>query len=497
MKKIFFIILLVQLLLLPNAYGHGFGDRADLPVPPYLYWFGGGTAVIASFVVISLFVGRNSIRSDYGRYNLLKHSWIERISSSRLFINLVRLPPVAILFLVIATGLFGTQFPDLNFAPTLIWIIWWVGFGFLHTLVGNIWEIINPWKTIFEWLRIGRWGTTFEYPRMLGVWPAFVLFFIFIWIELVFPSSADPRSLALLTIGYSIIALSGMYLFGKNTWLRYGEPFSVFFRFVAMLAPTEVRVKDTGLCKECELDCKPIDGWCINCSACREEGSKKEINLRHFTTGLLNSEGIGFDQAAFVILMLTSVSFDGLINTLLWYDVIGMDPFAGGDRQALVQINTMGLVASFLLFLGIFYSFIYLAKSASRYTGSVKHLSLLFVLSLLPIAVVYQFAHYSTFFFINGQQIIKLISDPFGYQWNIFGTKDYVIFRSLNFLAVWNYQVLVIVLGHIGAVYVAHRISLRTFESKKKAISSQYPIMILMVTYTIVGLWLLSTPSLG
>ena len=490
--------LLIFISQLHSASAHGFGDRADLPVPPYLYWFGGGAAVVASFVVISLFVGRSNVNNDYKTYNILKHSRIKKLSESNIFLTLVRLPPVGLLFLVILAGLFGTRFPDLNFAPTFVWVIWWVGFGFLHVLVGNIWAVVNPWKSIFGWARLDKREGIFEYPRRLGVWPAFLLFFTFVWIELVFPGAADPRSLALLTIGYSAVVLSGMYLFGKSMWLRYGEPFSVFFGFLSMFAPTEIRVKNGMTCEECVIGCKAEDGWCINCYDCADEesSSKREINVRPFAVGLLRGE-MRFDQASFVILMLSSVSFDGLINTLTWYDFLGIDPFGGGGRLAILQFNTIGLIGTFGLFVGIYYSFIYLAKRVSGFDRSANYLALLFIVSLLPIAMVYQFAHYSTFLFINGQQIINLISDPFGYQWDLFGTRNYTGIKSLDFLAVWNYQVLVIVLGHIAAVYTAHRISLRVFDSHKRAIKSQYPIMLLMVTYTVVGLWLLSIPSIG
>ena len=491
---------LVFLLIFQFEYAsaHGFGAKADLPIPAYLYWFGGGAAVVVSFIVISLFVGRSSnVDDNYRRYNILKHSWIRKLSKNKLVLYLIKIPPVGLLFLSVATGLFGSQFPDLNFTPTFVWVIWWVGFSVLHVLVGNIWALVNPWKTLFEIVGLGRWNGIFEYPKRLGTWPAFALFFLFVWIELIFPASANPQSLAMVILGYSIIALLGMYLFGKNIWLRYGEPFSVFFRFLSMMAPTEVRVKDMTLCEACKLDCSRNEGLCINCYECAAKASEIELNLRPFAIGLLQERRISFDQAAFTILMLSSVSFDGLIRTLAWYNFIGLDPFAGSERLTVLQINTLGLFGVFLFFVGIYYAFVYLVKLFSGYKGSPTVLALTFVLSLLPIAMVYQFAHYSTYLLINGQQIIILLSDPFGYGWDIFGTKSYTVFRSLDFLAVWNYQVLLIVMGHMLAVYIAHKIVLRVLGNHKTVIKSQYPIVILMVIYTVVGLWLLSTPSLG
>ena len=58
----------------------------------------------------------------------------------------------------------------------------------------------------------------------------------------------------------------------------------------------------------------------------------------------------------------------------------------------------------------------------------------------------------------------------------------------------WFLSVGVIVLGHIAAVYVAHRISMRTFGDRMLAIKSQQPMLVLMVIYTMVSLWIVGQP---
>jgi hypothetical protein len=64
------------------------------------------------------------------------------------------------------------------------------------------------------------------------VWPAVVLYLAFVWLENVFSGSAVPRYLAL---SYTLIALYGMAFFGKETWLRRGEAFSVFFEMLVLM----------------------------------------------------------------------------------------------------------------------------------------------------------------------------------------------------------------------------------------------------------------------
>jgi hypothetical protein len=116
------------------------------------------------------------------------------------------------------------------------------------------------------------------------------------------------------------------------------------------------------------------------------------------------------------------------------------------------------------------------------------------VFSLVPIAFVYNIAHYFTLIFTEAPNIFRLISDPFGFGWNIFGSSDYLPQAILNANFVWHSQVAFILLGHIVSVYLAHVVAMQIFPSSKKAILSQLPMLVLMVIYTMTGLWILSQP---
>ena len=462
MKRLFFIIILIQILLIPNAYAHGFGSKIDLPIPGYLYWFGGGAAVIASFAIISLFVRSKAHDDSYRTYNLRNVGIVDALYRNKSLLDVFKVISVSLLILTILTGVLGSQFPVKNFAPTFVWVVWWGGFIWLHILFGDSWNFVNPWKNIFELIKFDEKPLR-QYPDKLKSWPAFGFFLIFAWIELVYPTPAHPQFLGNMIFVYSIVVLAGMRVFGKDKWLDNCEPFTVFFNFVSSFSATRVT-------------------------------SDGKILLRPIASGLLDAR-YRFDQLCFLILILSVVSFDGLISTLFWYDVIGIDAFGGSGRYDVIYVNTAGIMVSFLAFFSIFYSFVAISKAITKTDITVLDLAQKFVPALLPISIVYHLAHYSAYFFLNGQLIIKLISDPFGFGWDIFGTSSYEIVRTIDFIFLWNYQVVVIVIGHILSVYIAHRISLRVFKDGKKSIMSQAPILLLMVGYTILGLWLLSTSS--
>jgi hypothetical protein len=54
--------------------------------------------------------------------------------------------------------------------------------------------------------------------------------------------------------------------------------------------------------------------------------------------------------------------------------------------------------------------------------------------------------------------------------------------------------VALIVAGHVIAVYLAHVVALRFMRDPRRALRSQYPMLALMVLYTVSSLWIISQP---
>ena len=512
MKRLKVLLPLLALgivLLAQPAYAHGIGDRYDLPLPLGFFAVGGAAAVVLSFVVVGLVVRGESRIVGYPRFNLFQFRWIQVVLSGP-FQWPAKIVSLFLLWLVIATALFGTTRPVDNFAPTFIWVIWWVGMGFFVALFGNLWALVNPWKIIFSWgeslfqlawpgqsLRLG-----FAYRQKWGIWPAVILFFAFAWSENAFAESSSPRDLAVMVIVYSIITWVGMFIFGKQQWLRHGEVFSVVFGFLSRFSITEVRVPDPQECRECSAgDCRSEDGQCIDCYECLEYAEQREFNLRPPAVGLGNTGAVTPSVIALVMLLLATVTFDGFSATPEWLRVQSffITQFPGLRSNFLNGVtiaNTLGLVGFPLAFAALYGFFCYLMyRIVGRRAPLVPVLIGAYVFSLIPIALAYNYAHFLSFLLIQGQLIIPLASDPFGFGWNLFGTADYVInIRITNARFIWIFSVLAIVLGHIFAVYLAHIRAMRLYPSQSLVLRSQFPMLGLMVIYTIVSLWIVSRP---
>ena len=152
---------------------------------------------------------------------------------------------LAVFIITLIAGFRGDQNPYRNIAPTMVWIVGWVGLAYVSAFAGNLWALLNPWRTIFESLETIYRGVTqrpalslrLRYPAWLGVWPAVALLLAFSWIELIYPSPAVPSHIAGLMAGYSILTLLGMFAFGGETWLKHGEVFTLVFGTFARFSP--------------------------------------------------------------------------------------------------------------------------------------------------------------------------------------------------------------------------------------------------------------------
>jgi len=466
------------LLLGPSpARAHAFAARYDLPLPLDLYLAGAAAAVALSFVIMAL-VFRARLAPPAGDRGI-DLSRLRPIG--RMAIAALQTVSVALFLLVITAGFFGAQDPLHNIAPAFVWIIWWVGLAYVAALAGNPWPLLNPWSILFAWVEHlatrhrpqARFGLGLGYPPWLGAWPAVYLFGAFAWFELIADGAKVPATLAAFIVAYSALTWAGMFAFGRQTWLANGEAFALAFGIFGRFAPI---------------------------------GGAQDLRLRPYGAGLVVDRPCHPSMTAFVILMLSTVTFDGFKETSLWASLMQWTASVPAFHPVLLGLHDLGfdLIAALetgalalfpMLFYLVYLGFCWLTKEAADGTRSVAEIAGLFVFSLVPIAIAYHLAHYLSYLLISGQLIIPLASDPFGIGWDLFRTADRGIdIGIVGAKFVWYTAVVAIVVGHVFAVAVAHFTALKAFATAKAARASQYPFLVLMVAYTMVSLWILAQP---
>jgi len=490
----------------PPARAHGFGQRYDLQLPLSLYLFAAAAAVALSLVVVGLFLRQAPPSRRRPAIDLLSSPPGRWFAHPGIVLPL-RILALGVFILTVAAGFYGSQNPYANIAPTLVWVVGWIGFAYVSAFIGNLWAPINPWRTLFDgmaWAVRRITGRSdhpppWTYPEALGVLPASLLLLAFSWIELVYPDAAVPAQIAWLAVLYSMATLAGMALFGEETWLRRGEMFSVVFATFARFAPTQMEVRDPAVCARCDVHCRPADGRCVDCYACfrRALRPQRQWTLRSFGSGLLDSEPAPPFMTAFILLLLTSVLYDGALATPEWARLeSGAAALApGAGELPSLALKTIGLVVFWMALFGAYAAVAMLMSRAAAGRLSAWSMARTFAPTLVPIAIAYHLAHYLGFLLLQGQYILPLVSDPFGYRWDLFGTAGYRVDIALvGARFAWFAAVTAIVLGHIAAVYRAHQQAMGALPGRGAAIRSQIPLTALMVAYTMISLSILAEP---
>lgn len=446
---------------------HGLGGIRDLPVPTWLFYWGGAGVLVLSFVALGT-LWRQPLLDRHAQGRRVP-PWLEGAVSWTPVRVTVQAASVALLLLVFAAALLGDPDPFQNLAPTWVYVVFWLGLPLLSVLLGDVWRVLSPWLAIadgFVWLRerAGRTAVPLTvYPQRLGRWPGAIALFAFVALELAYLDPSSPRALAFAIAIYTYVTLFCYASFGRRAWQEHGEGFAVAFAYLARMAPLAV-----------------ADGRLV---------------VRWPLTGLRGVERAP-GSVAVIAVMLGSVGFDGLSRTSWWQNVVARvdAPFVVANPTVgdlLVMLVTLAALLGVVLLVGSAYQATCLLMRSS--VDAPHPLVADFVLSLVPIAFVYAVAHYVSLFVIQGQFAIRLLSDPLGRGWDLLGTAGFspnLVPFSPN--TIWYVQAGALVAGHVAGLAVAHDRAVTIFPDRRDALRSQYAMLALMVAYTVGGLWLLS-----
>jgi len=449
-------VVLVAWLVLTSAApasAHGVGGRADLPLPLWLFTYGAGGALVASFVALRVLWPTPRLRDAAPGRELSPA--LDRMRLPALLVG--RALGIASLGLVLVAAWWGSDDPAANLAPVAVYVVFWVGFQLLAAVLGPVWQLVNPFDTIaaaIERVQRPHGGHGMSDRRIRpadpGHWSAAVLLFSFVWLELAYYDSASPTALALWLTAYLAAVVAGTFRWGRG-WLGHGEGFTALFDLLAHLSPLHVEAGRLRLRP-------PFSG----------------LSTYHTRQG----------TAALILVVLGSTSFDGLTRTELWADVVG-------DRTGWAQttVSTVGLVLVISLMTAVYLAA--MSMMARNVDRDRAELGATFLPSLIPIVLAYTLAHYFSLLIFEGQGAYALLSDPFGRGWDLFGTVDHSIdYLAVSVDTIAFVQAGAIVFGHIVGVVAAHDRAVELFP-RRLAESSQYPLLGVMVLYTVGGLALL------
>jgi hypothetical protein len=466
---------LIALAALPpaTASAHGLVGKADLPLPTWLFAWAAAVVLIVSFAALGLLWPRPRLQQPRERRLFALGAWVDVVGGAL---------GIGLFVLLVVSGLAGTSVPTANFAPTFVYVAFWVGLVVASALFGDLFRVLSPWRALARfaaWLasrlrpagaaggEAGALPEPLPYPRWLGHWPAVVTIAGFAWLELVSVDRDDPRLLAFLALGYAALQLVAMSAWGIEAWSRRGDGFAVFFGLFAKVAPF---VRRDGVL----FLRRPLDG--------------------------LPTMDVVPGTVALLCTMIGSTTFDGLSGGPLWTDLsphlqsvfedVGLGATAAGEASF-----TVGLLGCLLL-AGLVYRIGVLGMRTVDRERSAGELAAAFAHTLVPIALAYAVAHYASLLIYQGQAFGYLFSDPLGDGSDLLGTANWTIdYTLISATGIWYLQVFVIVLGHIAALVLAHDRAVALYRDGRAALRSQLWMLAVMVAFTCLALWLISAAN--
>lgn len=429
---------------------HGLGGRQDLPLPFAVVLAAATATLIVSFVVLSW---RWPV-ARYGRVTGIPLPRLTAVLDSPLLRWSVRAVGLSLAGWALLALLAGPdQLINPIFGFVYVWV--WVGLVPISLLFGPVWRTLNPFRSVHLLLArvtrtphdVGAWG---RLPPAGGVWPAVALLVSFVWLELVAP---DRTSIGVITTWiavYVTVQVVGGLLFGSG-WYGAADPFEVYAVLMAKLSP-----------------------WARH---------RRLIVARSPLANLATLRAVP-GTVGFVAVLLGSTAFDGFSNSSSWIRWIQT-----GDKPQ-VLVATAALVGMITVVVVSYQVAVFLS---GRLTGvSVAGELGTYIHTLVPIVLGYVVAHYLTLTLFEGQRTLILFSDPINAGWNVLGTAHWQV--GVGFFvyttAIAVLQAGAVVLGHVLGVIAAHDRAL-TIAPPNKAVLGQIPMLVVMIGYTLGGLWLL------
>ena len=404
------------------SLNHGVVNVGDLPIPFDMVLNSSALVVLITFVY-------------------LKVSWKESIITPRQEVfndkqNFIgKLFGIIILFLLVAPGIFGNESSKTSVAPLILWVFLWIGVPVLGLLFGDIYSKFNP---------LNLFSLKSDKPE--SVYFACILFIGLTWFELVWRKPGNPLNIAVVLITLFVCVNLLRYFLKKS--LIEVDPLLLLHYLYSKL---------------------------------------KLFNSRPYFRSLLDNIGNlaklrGIEY--FVLLMIGTVTYDGLRETTFWYNQFGSRTDDMGFSTMMFLIMNLGTI--------LFYRFAcFFAIKVGGSDLELNHVSNLFGHTMLPIAFAYHVTHYLTLLLFESQTFFYRFNDPIGIGMNILNVEEPTINYFIEPLVIWGIQVAVTLLGHMLSVVLAHDLAVKLFGHQQSD-KTQYIFLFITVALTLQALFVLS-----
>ena len=411
-------------MLIEPSFSHGIINVGDLPIPFNMVLNAAVLTVVLTFVFLKVSWKESILTSEEKLFST------KQTSNGRLFGLLV-------LILLIVPGLVNNEAAKVSVTPLILWVFLWIGVPVLGLLFGDLYAKFNPLSIL-----VNKEG------RSENVYVASFLFIFLTWFELVWTKPGNPRHIGIVFLMLFVL-VSLVQTFYKKTIIEV-DPLLVLHHLYSKMRVTHKA---------------PVFK-----------------NLLNNLSNLAQLKGIEY----FILLMIGTVTYDGLRETTFWFNLFGTITYE-------TFFSTIAFLSMNLIVI-IFYRFAcYFAIRVSRENFDLNEISLKFGHTMLPIAFAYHVTHYLGLLLFESQTLLYRLNDPLGFGWNLFNVQETTVNYFLEPIVLWTIMVIVTLAGHMLSVVLAHDLSVKIFGHQKSD-KTQYIFLFITVALTLQALFVLSVP---
>jgi len=453
------------------------------------------------------------------RFNLTRFPIIRYMLSARWPRYLILMISTFFFVLILVSCFIGMDSAgNYNFGIMFVWIVWFVLLIMIMVpFFSRIFCGVCPLPFFGLWLQRGSpfavkektFGLNKEFPNKLkNMWMVNILFMGVTFFNGFLTTMPIASFIMFAAIIVASTALT--FIYKRRTFCRYVCPVGGFQGLYSNMATLEIRSKDIEVCKHHPIKacfigsgegfgCPWLEhpyaenrkntycGFCLECfKTCPK--NNVALNIRPPGVDVLVDDHRGMDEAWKNFIMLGAA-------VVFYVFMMGPWGFLKDMQRAktlLGLLEYIGISATFCLLVlpALYGTFVASSKWLNKIKGiSYKKLFLNYSYSLTPLGLLIWVAFCFGFLLPSGSYVVAVISDPFAWGWDLFGTRD---FGYHPFLTDWMpyLQIICLLFGVVFSIDIGLKISRQMFSEKIQAIKNFLPVAIFIGFWAITMLYL-------
>lgn len=452
------------------------------------------------------------------RYDLTERvPGLRRVLRSRWTTFLLQIMGMLLFVPALLAGWIGSPVGNANLIIVLVWIFWWSLLMLVMVpFASRIWCAICPLPSLGEWLQRRSFiirrltsplGLGKKWPAPLrNMWPVNIIFLFLALFSGVL--TTRPWATALMLTAIVVVALITSVLFEKRTFCRYLCPVGGFLGLYSNFSTMEIRHNQFATCrghkeKECVIGttaayaCPWMEApttmsrntYCGMCFECFRTCSLDNMSLRLRPPGtdLLVDKNRGLDEAWKAFIMLGAAAIYASTMMGPW----GFLKDWANARSLSGYLTYISILLTIVLAAvpAVFGGFTWIGRRMSGVAVPFRRLFTNLSYSLVPMGMCAWIAFSLAIVFPNGSYVIPVISDPFGWGWDLFGTAS---FPWTPFGLTWlpYLQVITLVLGLLYSIDIGFKVARQTTGDQRTAALVFAPVTLLLTGVAAAFTWL-------